>query len=94
MLPSSSWGFVFFFKDLFIICKYTVAVFKTPQKGASDLITEGCEPPCGCWDLNSGPSEEQSGLLSAEPSLQPLVVGLYTSPDKLCTLEAILWVHV
>ena len=31
----------------------------------------GCEPPCGCWDLNLGPSEEQSVLLSAEPSHQP-----------------------
>jgi hypothetical protein len=31
----------------------------------------GCEPPCGCWDLNSGPSEEQSVLLTTEPSLQP-----------------------
>jgi hypothetical protein len=41
------------------------------QKRASDLITDGCEPPCGCWDLNSGPSEEQSVLLTAEPSLQP-----------------------
>jgi hypothetical protein len=29
---------------------------------------DGCEPPCGCWDLNSGPlGEEQSVLLSAEP---------------------------
>jgi hypothetical protein len=27
--------------------------------------------PCGCWDLNSGPSEEQSVLLTTEPSLQP-----------------------
>jgi hypothetical protein len=42
------------------------------QKWASDLITDGCEPPCGCWDLNSGPSEEQSVLLTAEPSLQHL----------------------
>jgi hypothetical protein len=25
----------------------------------------GCEPPCGCWDLNSGPLEEQSVLLLA-----------------------------
>jgi hypothetical protein len=25
----------------------------------------------GWWDLNSGPSEEQSVLLTAEPSLQP-----------------------
>jgi hypothetical protein len=32
---------------------------------------DGCEPPCGCWDLNSGPSEEQSALLPPEPSLQP-----------------------
>jgi hypothetical protein len=31
----------------------------------------GCEPPCGCWDLNSGPLEGQSMLLTTEPSLQP-----------------------
>ena len=29
----------------------------------------GCEPPYGCWNVNSGPSEEQSVLLTAEPSL-------------------------
>jgi hypothetical protein len=29
-----------------------------------------CEPPCGCWDLNSGPLEEQSVLLTPEPSHQ------------------------
>jgi hypothetical protein len=45
---------------LFIICKYTVAVFRR----ASGHITDGCEPPCGCWDLNFGPSEEQSGALT------------------------------
>ena len=28
-------------------------------------------PPCGCWDLNSGPLEEQSVLLTSEASLQP-----------------------
>ena len=58
-----------FKKDLFIICKYTVAVFQIPQKRASDFIIDGCEPPCGCWDLNSGPSAEQSVLLNSEPSL-------------------------
>jgi hypothetical protein len=36
-----------------------------------ELITDGCEPPCGCWELNSGPSEEQSVLLPTEPSHQP-----------------------
>jgi hypothetical protein len=41
------------------------------QKRASDLIMGGCEPPCGCWDLNSVPLEEQSVLLPTEPSHQP-----------------------
>ena len=31
---------------------------------------DGYEPPCSCWDLNLGPSEEQAVLLTAEPSLQ------------------------
>jgi len=34
-------------------------------------MTDGCEPLCGCWDLNSGPLEEQPALLTTEPSLQP-----------------------
>ena len=29
---------------------------------------DGYEPPCGYWDLNSGPLEEQSMLLMAESS--------------------------
>jgi hypothetical protein len=39
------------------------------QKRALDLIIDGYEPPCGCWDLTSGPLEEQSVLLTAKPSL-------------------------
>ena len=42
---------------------------QTHQKRALDLITDGCEPPCGCWQLNSGPLEEQLVLLTAEPFL-------------------------
>jgi hypothetical protein len=38
----------------------------TPEAG----ITDGCEPPGGCWELNSGPQEKQSVLSTAEPSLQ------------------------
>jgi hypothetical protein len=33
-------------------------------------VTDSCEPPCGCLELNLGPLEEQSVLLTAEPSLQ------------------------
>ena len=43
----------------------------THQKRVSDPIIDGCEPPCGCWVLNSGPLEKQSVLLTSEPSLQP-----------------------
>ena len=38
---------------------------------APDLITDGCELPCGCWELDSEPLEEQPVLLTTEPSLQP-----------------------
>jgi hypothetical protein len=31
----------------------------------------GCEPPCRCWDLNSGPLEEKPVFLTAELFLQP-----------------------
>jgi hypothetical protein len=34
-------------------------------------MTDGCEPPSGSWKLNSGPLEEKSVLLTAEPSVQP-----------------------
>ena len=40
-------------------------------KRASVLPIDGCEPPCGCWELNSGPLEEQPVLSTVEPSLQP-----------------------
>ena len=39
------------------------------EKRASDPITDCCEPPCGCWDLNSGCLEEQLAMLITEPSL-------------------------
>ena len=41
----------------------------------TDLISDGCEPPCGCWELNSGPLEKQAMLLTSEPSLHPLGFG-------------------
>ena len=34
-------------------------------------LTENSKLPCGCWELNQGPLEGQSVLLTAEPSLQP-----------------------
>ena len=53
---------------LLILCVW-VHFFRHKKESAP--ITDGCELPCGCWDLNSGPLEERSLLLTAEPSLQP-----------------------
>jgi hypothetical protein len=64
---------------LFISCTLSLSS-DTHQKRASDPIIDGYEPPCGCWELNSGPLEEQSLLLTVEPSLQPLDFILDYSP--------------
>jgi hypothetical protein len=53
------WYFLFFlFKDLFIYFMYV------EKKKASDLIADGCEPSCGCWELNSGSLQGQPVLLT------------------------------
>ena len=39
-------------------------------------VSDSCELPCGCWELNLGPLKEQLVLLTAEPSLQPPVMYL------------------
>jgi hypothetical protein len=63
---------VTFFKDLFVLYTWVhYRYLQTHQKMISDPITDGCKPPCGCWELNSGPLEEQPVLLSVAPSLQP-----------------------
>jgi hypothetical protein len=54
---------------LFYVCEYTVTFFKYIRRGYW-IHYRCCEPPCGCWELNSGPLGEQSVLLTSEPSLQ------------------------
>jgi hypothetical protein len=59
-------GFFVFLK-IYLLYLAHCSCLQMHQKRASDLIMDGCEPPCGCWDLNS----EQPVLLTTEPSLQP-----------------------
>jgi hypothetical protein len=55
---------------LFILCiRVHCHCLQIHQKRTLEHIRDGCEPLCGCWDLNSGPLEEQSVLLTTEPSL-------------------------
>jgi hypothetical protein len=72
--PSSSSSF----KDLFILYVWVhcrCGCLQTHQKRVSNPITDGCEPPCGYWDLNSGHLEEEwvsalnSWAISPAPNL-------------------------
>jgi hypothetical protein len=60
-------------KDLFIcmcpdVCLH-VHLFEGARSPGTE-VTDSCELPCGCWELNLGPLEEQPVLLTMEPSLQ------------------------
>jgi hypothetical protein len=47
----------------------------SPEEGhrvSGTRVTVGCELPCGCWDSNPGPLEEQPVLLTMVLSLQSL----------------------
>ena len=73
-IQNSSWIFKnkYLFKKIYVLYTAHCSFLQTHQKRASDPITDGCEPQCGGWELNSGPLEEQSVLLTSEPSLQYL----------------------
>jgi len=62
----------FFYLNIYLCIWLHCSCPQTHQKRSSNPITDGREPPCGCWELNSGPLEEQPVLLAAEPSLRPL----------------------
>uniref|UniRef100_A0A8C6GFI2 60S ribosomal protein L21 n=1 Tax=Mus spicilegus TaxID=10103 RepID=A0A8C6GFI2_MUSSI len=40
----------------------TGRVYNVTQHAVGIIVNK--QPPCGCWDLNSGPSEEISGALT------------------------------
>ena len=71
-------GFFFFNVCMFHLHVYVRAphplVPEEPEEGIGSPgtgVTDGCEPPCGCWEQSSCPLEEQQMVLIAEPSLQP-----------------------
>ena len=79
--------YLFMYSFIYLLYVSILSSLRTHQKRASNLITDGCEPPCSCWDLNSGPLEEQSVLLTAEPSsVQPHAAPFLAGP-------ACLWEH-
>jgi hypothetical protein len=59
-----------FLKDLFIVYTSSACMYACrPEKGSRSYY-RWVEAQCGCWELTSGPLEEQAVLLTAESSLQ------------------------
>ena len=58
------------------ICVCPTSLCRSPGTG----IADSCELPCGCWELNPGPSEEQLVLLTPESSLQSQLIQLLLYP--------------
>lgn len=57
------------------VCRYTTCK-QCPQRPEESIgcpttgVIEGCEQPCACWELNTGPRQGQPVvLLTAKPSL-------------------------
>ena len=58
------------------MCAYEYRCPAKPEEDIGSLVAGvigSCERPnvCGCWELNSGPLQEQQVLLTPELSLQP-----------------------
>lgn len=72
---ASLWrAYLFLKRFLFIYFTYISALsacMPALHKMASNRIIDDCEPPCGYWEWESEPLEEQPLHLSVEPSLQP-----------------------
>jgi hypothetical protein len=68
-----------FFKNVCIfICKGVLPVcmqfLQRSEEGVTSPgtgVTDVCKPPCGCWELNLGPLEEQPVCLITDIPLQP-----------------------
>ena len=56
------------------LCTTCMQCPQRPEEGSKSLgtgVIGSCEPPCRCWEPNSGLLEEKLVVLIAEPSLFP-----------------------
>jgi len=66
------------FAYLYLMCTWCP---QRPEEGIGvprATVTDGYKPPCGCWESNLSPLEEQPVLLTFELSLQLPVSSSFT----------------
>ena len=69
-LPFKVYLFYFYVYDCFACIGTHVWRSEEGIRSPETGVTGGCEPPCRCWEPNSGPLQEQQMLLTAKPSFQ------------------------
>jgi hypothetical protein len=73
---------------IFILCASVLWLHVCLCEGARSPgtgVTGWWKLPCGCWELNLGPLEEQSVLLTTELSFQPLDPTIYSCGVFVCS---------
>jgi hypothetical protein len=81
MVADMPYYFYFIFMCLSVLsaCVHAYHMGTVPTEAREGIwsfgtgVTDGCEPPCECWELNLSLLDEQPVLLTTEPSLQLLV---------------------
>lgn len=68
---------LFYVYSVLPACMSVPCVHRVPLEAVGSSragITYCCDPPCGCWALNSCSLEERPVLITSKPLLQPLLI--------------------
>ena len=55
---------------MYVCAPYVYLVPEDSIRFPGNGVTDGCEMPCGCWELNLGPLQKQQVLLTSKSPLQ------------------------
>ena len=58
---------------------------EVPEEGIESPgagVKNGCEPPCGCWELNLSLLQEYPVHLTTEPSHEPLIYRCFKKEER------------
>lgn len=76
-----------------VLTAYMPVYHMCSDHGDRARVRGDCESACKCWELNPGPLEEQSVLITSKPFLQPQTYFSYNLQCKLLTCIKYLYVQ-
>ena len=58
------------------MCHRAAAEVTEGVRTRAGRVVDGCDPPCGCWELNPGPEQEQGLFTQGILHLLPVALNL------------------